>query len=291
MFSDFITTYLFLGGAGAGTCAVLACLNIACLRNAPQVRDFPQVTSIVLRRFYGFGFLLVAAICVLGALCLLLDVARPDKVITLLFTPTFTVVSLGAYTLVTVTVLSLVLGLVWLGVVRIPRWAAYGLNGVIILLAAVLMTYTALLLMIISRVAFFQSGWLVPLFLSSSLSCGAAFVIVVAVVVRAYDPLQRQIHQIIVADLVCIGIELISLFAFLFFAKEGAHGAVMALVCGPLSLPFWFGLVACGLIVPLFCLVMEARRPWRLPMSLIPAALIAIGGFLLRWCILRAAAF
>ena len=84
MFSDFITTYLFLGGAGAGTCALLACLNIACLRTSPAVRSFPQVKSVVLRRFYGFGFIFVALICALGALCLLFDMARPDKVIQLI---------------------------------------------------------------------------------------------------------------------------------------------------------------------------------------------------------------
>lgn len=291
MFSDFITTYLFLGGAGAGTCALLACLNIICLRTSLHVQNFPQVKSIVLRRFYGFGFLIVAMICILGALCLLFDVARPDKVITFIFSPTITVVSVGAYTLSVVILLSLFLSLVWLGVVRVPRWVLYLLNGGIILLAVVLMTYTALLLMIISRVAFFQSWWLVLLFLASSLSCGSALVVIIAAVVRVYDGLYRQIQYVISADLVFIGLEIVSLFAFLFFAKEGADGAVMALVNGPLSLQFWFGLVVCGLLVPAVCLVGEIRGSSRLPFSLIPAALIAIGGFLLRWCILRAAAF
>lgn len=291
MFSDFITSYLFLGGAGAGTCALLACLNIVCLRTSPNVQNFPQVKSVVLRRFYGFGFVLSAMVCALGALCLLFDLARPDKVLTFIFSPTITVVSVGAYTLVAVITLCLFMGLLWLGAVRIPRWMTYLMSSIIVLLALVLMTYTALLLIIISRVAFFQSWWLVPLFLASSLSCGTAFVMFIAVVVRAYDHVQPLLHRVIAVDLALIGVELLSLFAFLCFAKPGAEGAVMALVDGPLSLPFWVGLVFCGLVVPAICLVKELRTSSPLPQSLIPAALIAIGGFLLRWCILRAAAF
>lgn len=291
MFSDFITTYLFLGGAGAGTCALLACLNIACLRTSPAVRSFPQVKSVVLRRFYGFGFIFVALICALGALCLLFDMARPDKVIQLILSPVITVVSVGAYALTAVILLGLFLGLVWLGVVRVPRWVAYLLSGLVIFLSLVLMTYTALLLLIISRVAFFQSWWLVVLFLVSSLSCGTAFVLFIAVIVRAYEHVEPQVYKIMLADLVFIGVELVALFAFLFFAKDGAEGAVMALINGPLSLPFWFGLVTCGLVVPGVCLIREVRGSVSLPLSLIPAALVVIGGFLLRWCILRAAAF
>lgn len=291
MFNDFIACYLFLGGAGAGTCVVLTCLGVANLLSSPSVKDFPQVKSVVLRRFFGFGFLLVAAICLVGALCLLLDLARPDKVITLLFSPTITVVSVGAYTLVAVIFLSSLLGLTWLGVLRPPRWLVYLLSGIIVFLSFVLMTYTAVLLQIISRIALFQSEWLVVLFLSSSLSCGTAFTIFIAAIVRTYDPLLAQLRKILVVDFVLIVIEILSLAAFLFFAKPGAEGAVMALMQRPLAMPFWFGLVVCGLIVPAVCLLKEMRFSASLPSSLIPAALIAIGGFLLRWCILKAAIF
>lgn len=291
MFNDFIACYLFLGGAGAGTCVVLTCLSAANLLSSPSVKDFPQVKSVVLRRFFGFGFLLVAVICLVGALCLLLDLARPDKVITLLFSPTITVVSVGAYTLVAVIFLSSLLGLTWLGVLRPPRWLVYLLSGIIVFLSFVLMTYTAVLLQIISRIALFQSEWLVVLFLSSSLSCGTAFTIFIAAIVRAYDPLLAQLRKILIVDFVLIVIEILSLAAFLFFAKPGAEGAVMALMQGPLAMPFWFGLVVCGLVVPAVCLLKEMRFSASLPSSLIPAALIAIGGFLLRWCILKAAIF
>lgn len=278
MFNDLIVAYLFLGGMGAGACCVLCVLGLATER-----------AGIAHRRLFGFGFLIASAVCTVGAFCLLVDLKRPDDILILLTEPTLSVVSVGAYTLAATILCGAFSGLAWLRAFPVPPLAMRIVAAVHIVLACAVMTYTALLLMAFSGVPFFRSLLLIPLFLASSLSCGAAAVTLCAVVTRTWDGLSFAMRRVALADAAILVVELLVLAAFVLASLQDAPASAWRLIGGDEAVPFWAGLVAVGLVAPLALYVLARKMPTLRIHPFVPATLVLVGGFVLRWCILAVA--
>lgn len=288
--SSLIIAYLFLGGAGAGMLFVLSAVSFF----SPS-RDLDLDGSGRLQpwgsyaRLYGLGYCVSLAICIVAALCLVFDMARPDAILGLIFNPNVSVVSIGAYGLGLCIALNAALAIIWLSHFRPNIMLCRIVSALAIVAACVVMSYTGLLLGIIPHAAFWQSPLIVVLFVLSSLSCGIALVVLAMMAFRLLAPFWNAARTVLLVDGVLIGVELIVLTVFIASSQQSAPEAVETLVTGDLAALFWTGLVAMGLVVPL---AMELASRWKVGLDVhpcIPAVLVLIGGLCLRICIVFAA--
>lgn len=278
MFNSLIVAYLFLGGMGAGACCVLSVLGLATKRS-----------GVVQRRLFGFGFLIASAVCATGAFCLLADMKRPDEILILLIEPTLSVVSVGAYMLAVTILCGVFAGLSWLRVFPVSPLAMRLLAVVHAVTACVVMVYTALLLMAFSSAPLFRSPLLIPLFLTSSLSCGMALVTLCAVATRTWSDLALVMRRVALVDAAVLAVELLVLIAFVLVGAYNAPVSAWRLIVGDEAVSFWIGLVVVGLVVPFALYALPRKVPMLYVHPLVPATFVLVGGFMLRWCILAVA--
>lgn len=288
VFSELVVTYMFFGGTAAGACCVCCFLALSFARQGENLWARGEA-CVAHRRFFGFGFLIAAAVGLVGALCLLADMRRPEEVLTLLLSPSFSVSSVGAYALASLILTTAILGLMWLSSIRVPRMVTNGVYVLGITLSVVTMTYTALLLMAFPGSPLFRSAWLIPLFMLSSLSCGCSLVVLLALVTRTWESMEHVLMRMRVLDVVLIVLEVIALLAFILMAGDIAPESAASLLIGEHALAFWLGVVTAGLCVPLVLMVVPRRLVgfWNCPAP--SAVFVLVGGFALRWCILKAA--
>ena len=122
MFSDSIIWYLFLGGGGAGAVTVLALADLLFGRwsKRPE-RGRLAWTQELSRPFFVRGYLFAGGALVLGILCLLLDLAHPERFLYVLVYPTASVLTFGSYVLSATVACTVALGAVALfGNARTP---------------------------------------------------------------------------------------------------------------------------------------------------------------------------
>lgn len=288
MFNDLVVAYMFLGGTAAGACCVYCFLALSFARQGMDAR-IGSWAGIAHRRFFGFGFLIAAAISLGGAFCLLGDMRRPEEVLTLVISPTFSVSSIGAYALAALILVAVVLGLLWLGLLKMPPIVSNAVYVLGIALSVVTMTYTALLLMAFPGSPLFRSAWLIPLFMLSSLSCGCSLVVLLALSTRTWESMERALARTRTLDMVLIVLEAAVLLAFMLVVSGIAPESASSLLFGEHALAFWLGVVVAGLGVPLALMAVPRRVAalWDYPAP--SAVFVLVGGFALRWCILKAA--
>jgi protein NrfD len=142
--------------------------------------------------------------------------------------------------------------------------------------------YTGLLLGTLAARPAWNSIMLGPLFLVSGLSTGAALMMLFPMFEKEHHLLRRWDVMAIGAELVLLGLFLLSLFS------TGAPGRAAAtlFVGGPFTGAFWTLVVLAGLAVPLALEIIEVRR--KLRPTLIAPVLILIGGLSLRWVLVLA---
>ncbi|RLB63438.1 MAG: hypothetical protein DRI90_06840 [Deltaproteobacteria bacterium] len=136
--------------------------------------------------------------------------------------------------------------------------------------------YTGLLLGTMVARIHWNSAVLGPLFLSSGLSTGAAFMLLFKLDKDEQRALVRWDMLAIAAELFFIALMLISFVG-------GNHAAQVAgegLLGGKWTAPFWTLVVMLGLVVPLLLETVEIKR--RLPLTVVTPVLILIGGVSLR---------
>jgi formate-dependent nitrite reductase membrane component NrfD len=151
-----------------------------------------------------------------------------------------------------------------------------------VLLGVGLGVYTGLLLGTMAARPMWNSAILGPLFLTSGLSTGAAF----ALLMRVDDGERRLLGRV---DMGLISIELALLAVWIMgLATAGAAGqeALATILGGPYTAAFWTLVVALGLVTPLVAEALEARHG--LPTGRLAAALVLLGGFALRWILVYA---
>lgn len=191
MFSELAVGYLFLGGAGAGGCAVAALLSLLIGRDDLTSALQAQFRSGEGRLFRAFlSPLLVASLGALlvGVACLLADLGQPARLLLLAFSGKITHLTVGAWALVLCAADAALLLLVWRGAARITAALFRAANGLLLALALVVALYTGLLLSSMTAVPLWSGAALPALFLVSALSCGLALAAGLASVTEAAAP-------------------------------------------------------------------------------------------------------
>lgn len=309
MIGELATWYLFLAGAGAGALLVAAVLEAltpfevrcceavgptgAAARNgfarlaasaampAEPRAPFPQFFGPA----YGVGLIAVAV----GALCLLADLGRPDRLLRLLFAPTLSFISVGVWLLMALCLCAALLCAVWVfGAARIPRGLAAAVRIGCALCAVAVMTYTGLLLASIQAVPFWHSAWLPLLFVASDISTGIGLVVAAVVLCGGDGPFRTTLLRIkqwdaaaIVIEAICLALLLISAY----FHGTTARESATMLLSGSVAPQFWIMVVATGLVFPFLAERLGRLGSQRMMLSVSMALLISC--FFLRWCVVQ----
>ena len=187
--------------------------------------------------------------------------------------------------------------------IRALAWANIGLG-------VALGIYTGILLNTMVARPLWNSAILGPLFLVSGLSAGAAVLHLATALLprrrvsrsalrdalaalwqplgevapprRAVDGLIRADLAFLAAELVLVGLLLANLFS-----SSASHAAAgWLLVGGPYAPAFWWLVVVAGLLVPIALQGLELGH--RIPHTVVPAVLVLVGGFALRWVMVSA---
>ncbi len=260
----------------------------------------------------------------LGSLLLVLDLgqqlrawhlffrAQPPRLILLFSSP----MSVGGWILLAYALLGIVMIALWwvqsfdpaelrlsvlsgLALVIRPLAPATGaLSWIALVLAALLITYTGVLLSATNQALW--AGLLLPaLFVASAISTGMALLLLVVVTGfgRVLDllfggdgePIPKHVVRHMTRASLGVGIvELVVLVGFVIwlaaFSTPAAAAAVGVLLTGPMSLLFWGGVVLIGLLIPLaFELAhVSTDREYALGAAFMLPSLVLLGGFLLR---------
>lgn len=289
MFSDSIIWYLFLGGGGAGAVCVLALCDLAFgyWSKNPNGRARLAWTGELSSRFFVRGYLVGTGALVLGALCLLLDLAHPERFLYVLLYPTASVLTFGSYVLSATIVCAAALGGVALfGTSRTPLPLVRALEIAAVVFGLSTMVYTGVLLTEIGFVPLWGNPLLPALFTCSSLSVGIACALGCAwpdapAAPRLMRALSRADGALIVCEIAVLGAYL-ALAAF----GHGQSGSVEVLLFGPQAWVFWAGLAGAGLTLPLVLDAAFARTEASILVA-VAVPFVLVGGFLLRYCIVN----
>src|SRR5450755_1852704 len=170
--------------------------------------------------------------------------------------------------------------------------------------------YTGILLNTMVARPLWNSAILGPLSLFSGLSAGAAMVHLASAVlpgrpaprsliggafaaliqsIGPQDPEKKTVAALIRADVVFLVIELllIALLIINLYTSSASHAAAATLiVSGPYALSFWGVVVGLGVLLPITWQALELSH--RVAHTMVPAALVLIGGFTLRWIMVNA---
>jgi formate-dependent nitrite reductase membrane component NrfD len=180
-----------------------------------------------------------------------------------------------------------------------------------IVLGVALGIYTGILLSTMVARPLWNVSILGPLFLVSGLSAGAALLHLMATLLRPQrpapqgpiagaigaliqplgkePPAKETANALIRADIGFLAVELLMLGLLLIglVTSSASHAAAFELLMsGKFAFAFWGVLVALGIVVPLALQGLELAH--RVPHTLVPAVLVLIGGYTLRWLMVNA---
>lgn len=277
--------YLFFGGVGAGTLFWALLLPLCGTRDGSLRRNAIRALAV--------GLLLL----VLGIVCLVFDLGRPNQALLLFTSPTFSFLTVGAYLLA---VLFLIGGSVFAITLFANRKAQVSALFTVIrllgaLIAVAVMVYTGLLLRDLRPVHLWTSWWLPVLFLLSSMAGGAACVLLCASPTgETFARTRSAIVTFARIDLILVIAEALVCTLYLVSVAGTPLGAqsVHALIAGDQALLFWGGFVLCGIAIPAATDATTLLRPHSMfpGTAVFSAAASLIGCFCLRICLVLAGA-
>lgn len=285
MFNALTIGYLFLGGTGAGALAVLCVLECA--------RALRWRALAMPEEFFARGWPVCTVTLATGILCLLADLGRPDRLLHLLTSPEPSVMAVGSFALAAALVLAAAFSAFALfDTVRLTRVAVVCLAAAGVAAAGATTAYTGVLLESLASVLLWRTPFVPALFVLSSASCGIAVAFLAASFVETRHPYRGPLVWLARVDggIVLVEAGCLAVFLLLAFAGEGTVAAARALVFGELAPVFWGVLAVCGLAVPLVLERFLTHGNSRTQLLWI-AALLLVGGFALRWCIVGAGAY
>lgn len=302
VFNALIVCYLFLGGAGAGSLVVLCVFELANACKASCAVESrrkllplgsPERRSVVPQELFARSWPICFVVLSAGMLCLAFDLGRFDRALSIFLTPQPSAMAIGAYGLVVALVCAGFFAVRALfNAPAVPRAATciFGVAGIVagIIVAA----YTGVLLQSMASVLFWMNPLLPMLFCLSSLSTGIALVFLGLAFTDSRTPADHAVLWLARADVAVIVLELACLAAYMLVASgsSGAKRSLEALVSGELMWYFWIGVIVCGLIVPALLDWFALWRNYRSQVLWV-AALVLVGGLLLRICIVGAGAY
>lgn len=288
MWGALIAWYLFLAGLAAG----------AFLTSVAVEHWYPTRTRfVVIARSLAF-----VSICV-GLVLLIIDAPgshhNPLALFYLLCGMKSSVMSWGVVILSVSAAIYFVLALTGLlpnktcAVCTMVEKIRRPLTAVGALFSVGLAAYTGLLIGVIKTAPLWNNALLPVLFTVSALSAGAAGSYVATALiakdeVEGMDRVKRTHRNILIAELILVAIMLFNVNT----TNPAGAQSVASLICGAYALPFWIGLVAVGLLLPIVIETVElasAKAHTALVAVLGVELCVLIGGFLLRYLIIKAA--
>ncbi len=253
LFSSLIILYLFLGGAAAGALFFISAWSIYRHRNMSQYSERAQAAFKSLRLYsYIIGLVLL----VFSILCLVWDLGYPSRAAYLFLRPHFTVLSFGSYILLFEFLIVLILtGANLFKPIFISGQMRKALEYLCGFFSLAVMIYTGIFLATNASVPFWNTWWLVALFLFSSASAGVSIVLLVDYFIKDRTYLLGAAKPLQKAHIVALILESIALTFFLYAAFENpAASKSVELLMDPSILPVAIiGMVGMGIVVP-FCL-------------------------------------
>ena len=280
-----IPLYLFLGGVSAGILFFASLYYILGKEEKypAAIKWAPFLTPVLLALGLGALFIDLSHKVFFWQLYLAVRIESP--------------MSWGAWALLVITPLSIVWSAAWIKEL-VPGWKwKYAfleevefffikyrmvLAWIILFYAVVLGVYTGILLSAFNARPLWNTSILGPLFFASSLSTGAA-----VIMIMAKSHLERNIFSRI--DLIMIGIELfliIHMFMGFQASTQVQIDAANMFLGGPYTEVFWIFVVIIGLLVPAILETLELLGH-KIPI-VITSSLILIGGLFLRFIIVYA---
>ena len=285
MLGTLVIVYLFLGGCGAGVLCAAATWSLAFHRSLDRTLDQTHAFESLRARCYVAGF---AMLC-LAALCLLLDLGRPDHAYLLFTQPTTSILSFGSYMLLASLVVGgflVVANLFYLP--RVPALARKVAEVACIVASSCMMVYTGVYVACVEAVPLWNNVAIPALFALSSVSSGLSAVFVAAPFVRDWWLLDRWIALLHRAHLWVLVAEAAALAAFVLAAYTSpSAGESLELLLGGGAFGGWFVVVAVGMgvLVPLAVEALMAVSDRAL--RLLPVDVLCIlGGLALRFCVI-----
>lgn len=289
MFGELVVVYLFLGGAGAGAVAVACLADLARVREPFGTSAYAQGPAVEpCARLVDYGFAMGFTALFAATVCLVFDLGRADRVLSLFLNPYPTVMTVGSYALAALLAVSAALALVRLMYVpEVRRWMVVAAEWFALAAAVVVMVYTGVLLATMGGVPFWESWVLPPLFAASSAACGLAIFILPSAVMDRDIRLGRFVKRLIWADIAIIAVEAAFTAAFLFQTSNdpnpGAAAGYFELMGGRQAALWWFGFVVCGMALPLSAdIATVAMRSHSRKVVLAAAVLVLAGGLCMR---------
>ena len=280
-----IPLYLFLGGVAAG---ILFFASLYFIMG--REKKYPAAIK--------WAPLLTPFLLILGLAALFLDLNHKSFFWQLYLTIRLeSPMSWGAWTLMVITPLSIIWSATWLKELIpgwhwkypfLDQWEAWFIRHRLILAwimlisAVILGVYTGILLSAFNARPLWNTSILGPLFFASSLSTGAA-----VIMLMAKSHLERNIFSRI--DLMMIGIELfliVHMFMRFQASTQVQIDAANMFLGGPYTEVFWIFVVFIGLLVPAILEALELLG-YKIPI-IITSTLVLTGGLFLRFIIVYA---
>lgn len=156
---------------------------------------------------------------------------------------------------------------------------------VLMIYAIILGMYTGILLSAFNARPIWNTAILGPLFLVSGLSTGVALNLILS-----KD--KKEKHLLSRIDIMAIGVEvflIIHMFMGMLASTEVHIQAAGLFLGGVYTAPFWIFVVALGLLIPFLFEILEVRG--KIQATKIPAIMVLVGGFFLRYIIVEAGQF
>lgn len=162
--------------------------------------------------------------------------------------------------------------------------------------------YTGVLLGAVPARPFWNTPMVAQLFLFSAMSSGAATVLLIAVFAPAHaghDVMHHERHFLVTVDAAMIVLEIFIVIPFFLHQTLNTWSSAESLgliLGGPFTWPFWIGVVALGLLIPLaiegfelFPVIWkEAAVKYSRLWGGLSAVLVLVGGFVLRYVFIYA---
>jgi formate-dependent nitrite reductase membrane component NrfD len=280
-----IPLYLFVGGVAAGILFFASLYYIL-----GREKRYPAAIK--------YAPLITPALLIIGLGALFLDLNHKLWFWQLYMNIRFeSPMSWGAWALLVITPLSIIWCATWMKEI-VPGWRwkypfleelekffikyRLAMAWIMLIYAVILGVYTGILLSAFNARPLWNTSILGPLFFTSSLSTGAA-----VIMLMAKSHLERNIFSRI--DLMLIGIELfliVHMFMGFLASSQVQIDAARMFLGGPYTEVFWIFVVILGLVVPAVLEAMELLG-YKIP-AVIVSSLILTGGLFLRFIIVYA---
>jgi formate-dependent nitrite reductase membrane component NrfD len=241
-------------------------------------------------RFLNAGFIAGETVLLLGIVCLVLDLGRRDRILSLFFNPSLSILTVGAYAIGILALLGFLLVLPRLFYLPSIGTAFVRIIEILTLCVAVIaMLYTGLLLFSMKAVHFWDNLLLPAIFVLSSLSSGIAVLAIVGFFSERSAWGTVVLKRIIRVDVLLILLEIACAFALIGVSSRAESAATQeslsSLLFGQEALFWWIGFVVCGMLLPLvleLLFIKGGRRSAQTGLAL-ATTLILVGAFCLRY--------